>query len=179
MKVDIFEKVAARSRDAIARRTQDGFDIGMENLLRPAQQENYLGNPDVLDALIRNAVGAVVKARGDMAEGRNVDARAVVEKQAAAFAKIILGRNKDYTPIGPQWNGPEGTVIGQIRRRYDLVRSTPEAIAAHPFMACIEAYLAAEKAEADGDDWEHLIDGEIELAVATLVGADEILYPLI
>jgi hypothetical protein len=182
MATKTFERIAdARRRD---RDREDTLRETVEQFLGRPLDSGYLGDPATVDALVRTALARVVKARIDAgalaAAGQTFpDPADVARKEAAEFAQIVLGQNPSFQPISEQWNGPNGSVLGQIRRRYNLQMADPMDVAAFPFWAVVRAYLDASNEEAAGHDWQHLIDGEIELCVAVIVGTDLVSFPLV
>lgn len=180
MALKTFERVAAERRKQ--REKDDTLWQTVAEFLDRPEDSNYLGDPEVLEALVRSKLARVIKARMEAAEaaarGETIpDAGAVAHREAAEFAEIVLGANRSYEVLSPYWNSPTGGVMGQIRRRYNLQAGDPAEIAAFPLWAAVRAYLDAVNEENAGREWEHLIDGEIEIAVAVLLGVDDIMFP--
>ncbi len=79
----------------------DPIDEGFAAALRQAQSENYLGNPDVVNTLLRRLVLFAHDAAQSATDG---DAWGkAVNVNAAELAAIFTGHNPDYAPV-PTWN---------------------------------------------------------------------------
>lgn len=144
------------------------------DLLRPDSPPiQYLGDPNLIDALLRNFLAVAIDAQIEQQEKGTADVDLVMAQEAQKAARIVLGQDPAYVPISPQWNG-EGLVLA-IKRRWNLTDGNPMDIAAVPFYALVEAYQTAMEEEAKGAEWDHLIDGAIELSAAVLLGTDALL----
>ena len=132
---------------------------------------DYLGDPATLDAILRNFLADAILARET-----EPNVEQWLAERIARDGATLLGKSNSVTPV-PGWNAPDGGIINGIRTRYDVKADTPEKIIAVPFYAILEDYMTAVDQAAEGKDWEHIIDGAIELAVATLLGTDAELYP--
>lgn len=146
--------------------------------LKIGDDADYLGDPEVVEAIVRNFLADAINVRAAWLAGEAgaEDPEKWLATRSAEEAEKFLGRSNALVPM-PGWNAPDGAIIDGIRRRYDLKPGEPEVIAAYPFSALVKAYLEAEAEEAAGREWEHLIEGAIELTVAVLMGTDEVLFP--
>ena len=134
-------------------------------------KDNYLGDPKVVEAIVRSFLLAAIKARS-----AEKDPEAWLHARTAAEARRFLGQNDALIPI-PSWNAPDGELPRHIKRRFNLSDDDPLVIVQVPFYALCRAYLEAVEEEAAGRDWQHLIDGAIEFTVALMLGTDELLFP--
>lgn len=57
-----------------------------------------------------------------------------------------------------------------MEAHYGLSGQTPEETVGFPLYMLLETAMLAEDLEAAGEDWEHLIDGDVEKAVAAYLG---------
>jgi hypothetical protein len=144
------------------------------DLLAPGAPEiQYLGDPRLIDALLRNFLSKAIDAQiEDQTTGtKTVDL--VMAQEAQKCAKIVLGLDPDYVVISPEWNGTG--LLMAIRRRWNLTDGNAFDIASVPFYALVEAYTIAMGLEAEGKDWDHVIDGAIELSSHVLMGTESLM----
>src|ERR1039458_673848 len=70
--------------------------------LAPTTAENYLGDPAVVEWLLRNYSNQRIQRRAGMMDKR-VESATMDVADAAKIADILLGKNPDYAPI-KNWN---------------------------------------------------------------------------
>jgi hypothetical protein len=70
--------------------------------LAPTTAENYLGDPAVVEWLLRNYSNQCIQRRAGMMDKR-VESATMDVADAAKIADILLGKNPDYAPI-KNWN---------------------------------------------------------------------------
>ena len=143
------------------------------DLLAPGMPEiQYLGDPHLIDALLRNFLSKAIDAQiADQTTGTQSVAL-VMAQEAQKCAKIVLGLDPDYVVISPEWNGVG--LLEAIRRRWNLTEGNAMDIAAIPFYALVEAYMIAMELEMNGEEWDHVIDGAIELSTSVLMGTEAV-----
>ena len=168
--------------------TPDETPIINEGLLETASQGpegGYLGDPDVVDALVRNVLADCLML-GSVPEDER---EAALEKRVDEFASIMLGQNEAFTPV-PSWNvtgakgsdGEMGGVAGFIRRVYMPFASGDEreiiqALIMMGINSILEGYETPDGSidlEAPNEEADENVQGFIEGAVNLLLGA----YPV-
>lgn len=169
------EQVSAVRDDISSKPGSSGWHLA----LKRAVDGNafYLGDTAVVDALVRNFIGALFDRHSEVAAGtmdaelaRNVDGQEC-EKLAAIFA----GQDPAYTGVG-DWNG-EGLKAYVVAHMDGLSENAaelePEAVLLQVFVAlvleCYEAITAfcangdtqaaQERANSLAEDWVHLLMG--------------------
>lgn len=129
---------------------------------------NYLGSPKVLEAMLRVFLHDVSEERGK----DNPGIEQWVADRALKDVRVLLGRSNDAVPISREWNAAGGGIVRQVSDRY-AAEGTPEEVMAVPFYRLIETMIECEDLIDKGEDWEHLIDGDIETAIKTFLGIDD------
>ena len=77
---------------------------GMVAALSPTTAENYLGDPKVIEWLLRNYVNNCFERCAQMKDDR-LEAARIDVVYAKDVANILLGKNADYPPV-EGWNRP-------------------------------------------------------------------------
>ncbi len=90
---------------------RDPIDEGLAAALRLAQSENYLGNPEVVNSLLRQLVLFAQSAAEGATDGGEWAGR--VNTKAAELAAIFTGRNPQFTAV-PAWN-TDAQMLAQMR----------------------------------------------------------------
>jgi|ERR1035437_79796 hypothetical protein len=80
------------------------IDAGMAAALSPTTAENYLGDPKVVEWLLRNYSNQCIQRRSQMLDDRMGSAQLDVD-DAKKVADILLGKNESFKPI-ESWNKP-------------------------------------------------------------------------
>lgn len=142
-------------------------------LVRGEARDFYLGNPKVVEAMIRNAMGRIYSDRQKEVEGGTPEnGPQYVTTVIASTVQALLGRQNAYTPISDVWNSsePGSGIMRSVEDSYGLSGQSPSDTVAWPFYLLLETAMEAEELAAKGEDWEHLIDGDIEKMVAAFTG---------
>jgi hypothetical protein len=129
---------------------------------------NYLGNPKVIEAMLRLFLHDVSEEQGK----DQPDIERWVADRIQKDVLILLGRSNDAAPISDEWNSPGGGIVRKVSSRYQI-EGTPEEIMAVPFYRLIETMVECKDLMDKGEDWEHLMDGDLETAVKTFLGIDD------
>jgi hypothetical protein len=141
------------------------------DLLAPGMPEiQYLGDPHLINALLRNFLAKAIDAQIEDQETGTKSVELVMAQEAQKCAKIVLGLDPDYVVISPEWNG--NGLLMAIRRRWNLTEGNAMDIASVPFYALVEAYQTALELEIAGQEWDHVIDGAVELSTHVLMGTE-------
>jgi hypothetical protein len=143
-------------------------------LPRGGDKDYYLGSPTVVEALIRNTLGKIYADREKAGEGGEPDnGPEFVQVLIEQAVQILLGRQNRYIPISDVWNAdqPGAGIVRSVEAAYGLSGQTPAETLAFPFYMLLETAMQAEDLDAAGEDWEHLIDGDVEKMVAAFIGA--------
>jgi hypothetical protein len=85
-----------------AKKNEQLDSAGMVAALAPTTAENYLGDPAVVEWLLRNYANQCIQRRAGMMDKRAESATMDVA-DAAKIADILVGKNPDYAPI-KNWN---------------------------------------------------------------------------
>jgi hypothetical protein len=134
----------------------------------------YLGDPKTVEAMVRLFLSDATQKRADVMTGKDSDDDLTgwLKNRIQRDVDVLLGRSNTAIPIGPEWNARGGGIVGQVAKRYG-VSGSPDEIMAVPFYNLVDTLLKCEQLDAAGEDWEHLIDGDVETAVATFLGIDD------
>lgn len=142
-------------------------------LPRGDDKDYYLGSPPVIEALIRNTLSEIYAERERAAEGKEPqNGPEYVDVLIGKAVQILLGRQNRYIPLSDVWNANESGagIVRSVEAHYGLSGQTPEETVGFPLYMLLETAMLAEDLEAAGEDWEHLIDGDVEKAVAAYLG---------
>lgn len=136
--------------------------------------DNYLGNPNVVQSIVRLFLKDAIEARLAMKDA--VDGKAKlkqwVKDRTTADADILLGQHPaDYAPV-PGWNSLDGGIADQVRRRFGFSGGTPNEAVRTGLIQILTSLAQAEQEDAEGREWKYVIDAGVELLVATLCGFD-------
>jgi hypothetical protein len=142
-------------------------------LPRGDDRDYYLGSPAVIEALIRNTMAKIYADRERADSGAEPEngpdfVRVLIDNAV----QILLGRQNRYLPVSDVWNAddPGSGIVRSVEAHYGLSGQTPAETIGFPFYMLLETAMMAEDLEAAGEDWEHLIDGDVEKAVAAFLG---------
>ena len=141
----------------------------LEALQSPDKQ--YLGDPAYVEALIRSFAADMLQDRMQTQAG--ADKQAKIGGMMARIKKatdILIGRANDVTPINDGWNSPSGGIVEAVRDSYGIAPDTPDAVMAVPFLYLLQVLADSMRLQADGQDFKHLIDGEIASMIAVFLG---------
>lgn len=133
----------------------------------------YLGSPAVIEALIRNTLGKIYAEREREGAGQDPEnGPDYIGVLIGSAVQVLLGRQNAYKPISDVWNADEAGagIVRSVGAHYGLSGQTPAETIGFPFYMLLETAMMAEDLEAAGEDWEHLIDGDVEKAVAAFLG---------
>ena len=137
-------------------------------------RDYYLGSPRVIEALIRNTVGEIYAERErESAETEPQNGPDYVETLISKAVQTLIGRHNRYIPISDVWNADAAGagIVRSVAAAYGLTDQTPAEIVGFPIYMLLQTLLEAEELDANGEDWEHLVDGDIEKMVAAYTGA--------
>lgn len=139
---------------------------------------SYLGDPVVVDALIRVTVADILdmsmKAAAGEGEFSSDEARARVQRTV----DVLLGRGNDYTSISREWNSEDGGIVAATRARYGVEIGTPDDTMAYAILTVLIAADQARELESEGQDGAYLIDAAVQDAVLTFTAQSDIIQPL-
>jgi hypothetical protein len=138
--------------------------------------ETFLGNPSVVDALVRMTVFEILQMRAAATEkGEEVVTSAITDR-IQRMVDILLGRSNNYEPMAAGFNSPTGQIVRSVAAAVgvDPESEAADAIMALPIALILSAISDAETLEMNGEDWEHIVDGEIDSAVRAYMGIAEI-----
>lgn len=155
------ERQRAQQRGAAA-----DFDIGTVS-------ETYLGDPAVVEGLVRKLAGDVAAARGDYNEGKisHIAAAGRVNALAAALAPAFIGASPDYQAM-PSWNAPDGGIIPYLRSRGFVDKTAVDVVEACLLNFAGRILQGMIEHEENGDDeaGKFAVDSAVEDVVADLLG---------
>jgi hypothetical protein len=142
-------------------------------------EAEYLGRQETIDALVRSFLSDAldVKGRNDERDPKAQDPEKWLRDRLAVEARRLIGQDNSFLPV-PFWNTPDPDtgILRQIQMRYNFRGGTPEQIASVPFYMVLQGGMDAIKAAEEGKDFQLLVEGPIETAVATILGVDQIIY---
>lgn len=142
-------------------------------------EKDYLGDPAVLDAMLRGFIADAVAVRdaNNRLEPTAPEPGKWLADRASREARRLIGMDRDAIPV-PEWNVDDARrgICAGIARRYRVTGQTAEEVAAFPFYSLAGTVVEAMRLAAKGEEFETLIDGEIETALHTLLGTDTIFF---
>jgi hypothetical protein len=154
---------AARARDRGA----------AEDFPFPIVGPSYLGDPDVVEGILRTLAASVAAVRADYNAGHveGPASTAAIAKLVEAAAPAFIGADAAYDEV-PGWNAPAGGIVPFLRARGfadDTAAGTVEACLLNFAHRIINGMIAHEE---DGDDeaGKFSVDSAVEDAVADLMG---------
>lgn len=138
--------------------------------------ETFLGNPSVVDALVRVTVFEILQMRAVATNKREEVKTSDIRDRIQRTVDILLGRSNSYEPMAAGFNSPTGQIVRSVATAtgVDPEGLDVDSIMALPIVMILAAISEAETLEMNGEDWEHIVDGEIESAVRAYMGTDEI-----
>jgi hypothetical protein len=148
------------------------FPMGLP---RGDDKDYYLGSPAVIEALIRNTMGAIYEQRNRLEDVENPPPPTFVEDEIGKFVSTLLNRGNRYVAISEVWNAesPRAGIVQHVAKAYGLEGQEPRETIAYPLYLLLQTMMQAEELDAAGEEWEHLVDGDIEKAVAAYIGAPD------
>jgi hypothetical protein len=128
----------------------------------------YLGDTNVVAALVRAFLAGVVDLVAEVGSGTLDKGAAVAAdtQQCLAMARIFLGQNPEYEPVG-QWNAGGGMVdwmYRQLAHVYQEPEANREALVADVFAWAVRFAYEAVRAHEDDVDETDLLDDLADLA---------------
>ena len=135
-----------------------------------------LGEPSVVDALVREYMSEVVRARKAQNEEGLPD-EAVIERCDAAAIRmqdVFFGKEAEQFPPLPAWNTPEKLGV-HLKRVLNMACAENEAARGAFIQLAIETIDVLLEAEEEGskpEDWQWRIDGAVETYTALLMGRE-------
>ena len=150
---------------------------GMVAALAPTIAENYLGDPAVVEWLLRNYSNQCIQRRAGMMDKRAASATMDVA-DAAKIADILLGKNPDYAPI-KNWNKAgviDRWMVDEFRKvELEVVGATAEErvrnVVVNFLCQMYDLMVAIENLP--DDDAQMSVDALVQQFVMLLVGIPE------
>jgi hypothetical protein len=158
-----------------AKKNKQLDSAGMVAALAPTTAENYLGDPKVVEWLIRN-YGNTCATRWlstpDVKEQRVAAAKLDVA-EGAALADILLGKNPQFTPIA-NWN-KAGVIDRWLVDEFHITGATAEERVINVVVTFIlRLYTTITANEDQPDDvFQMLIDGLVQEFTWLIMGLPE------
>jgi hypothetical protein len=139
--------------------------------LLPDPEHMSLGDPAIVDMLVREFLGAVVDIRIAYNAGEEAAPVARLRQTSIRFARIFYGEDKRYQPLKP-WNSSEQLGV-EIEQRLSLAHGDGNA-AEHLFITLASDAVAVLAAHEQGTISEEVarfrLDVLIEESHALLIG---------
>lgn len=140
------------------------------------EADYYLGSPKVVEAMIRSTLGKIYDTRekataerdGTPGGGTEEDIKPLVD----SLVQALLGRQNAFKVISDVWNAddPQAGIVRSVESAYGLSGYSAAETIAFPVYLLLQTAMECEDLQAAGEDWEHLIDGDIEKMVAAFTG---------
>lgn len=152
-------------------------DLGSESLFTEAldndQKMNYLGNPTVIETLLRTLVHDVIEAKKSPT---NVMRMNLVTKIINSAAKILLGGNPNFVPMR-NWN-KAGAIDEFIAKWVGSSESHPHNRIVHSLLIFINSVFELGRYADDPDvlkeHWDWQLDALIQKYVGLFLGIDPV-----
>lgn len=102
--------------------------------LAAADQENYLGSPEVLDALLEFWSAEFVERLRKFK-----DTKKTTQSIASRLGRILLGKDEVYVPV-PKWNEPGG-IDSFCKNLFKFRDKTPAAVMYHTMLTFLDGLV--------------------------------------
>lgn len=159
------------SREGSKDRAEDrGRPQGLEFFEQADTEAGYLGDPEVVDLIVRQFLMAVHDVRTRWAAGKETKPTEAVKAIVERHAAIFMGKDKAYQSA--PWNSPEQLGKHLVER---IPLDVPHAEAAEAFFwdlanQVLDAASAYADGEIDDDDAKFRIEVMAEEATHALLG---------
>lgn len=148
--------------------TQDGLALSTRDAA------NYLGNPQVVEQLVRDFFVVIFSERAKFHEGGNGDAAtARIKEVCKSYGDVFMGESKDYTP--QPWNSPHrlGNYLRAVLTDVNSFSSPGEAYFDFLAVQALNASIALEEGAMSEDDVKAGMQEVTDDAVNVLLGRKE------
>lgn len=139
-----------------------------------AAAENYLGDHETVDGLVRDFASAVIARFNSVAEGRTLpnDASAADVALCQQMADVFLGKAEGYTTV-PGWN--ESALPLYIRAKFTgtVQPEDDKSVVAQIFAMLAHVIYDQIRSGTDADAMGREIDGSIKSLTNLLLGIGE------
>ena len=144
------------------------FDTGLDASLKQAVKPNYLGSPEVVQALLRE-LGTKATKRFDPKDAPGSVTKDIHD--CKLMADIFLGKNEDYASI-PHWNDPIH-IVSWVTQHSDVKGENPDEIMASVFVNFLVDVYGLYNYAANGalpEAWEWQVNAICETYTNLLLG---------
>ncbi|MDQ2693789.1 MAG: hypothetical protein M3Z21_00150 [Pseudomonadota bacterium] len=141
---------------------------GLPEALELASQPNYLGDPEIVSAILRQFVFELTER---MAKAPDPEAGAKADQEATyQYAGIFAGEDPAYTPL--PWH-TNGGLKQFMERYYSIQAATTKDAAAHEIAQLVISVYDAIQLSAEGrpeEIWQTILDDAIQHCTYMLCG---------
>lgn len=148
---------------------------GMVAALANVESDGYLGDPSVVERLLRNYANNCIQRRSQMSDDRTEAARIDV-LYANDMANILLGKNADYPPL-ENWNKPgvlDRWIIDEFHPPKEMMGSPEDVVTCAIVTFLMHMYKLMLAIEDQPDDMAQMsVDALVQQFTWLLIGNPE------